>query len=92
MIYLCKKNNIMKALSLKLEEDIFKEAEKITSELNIARNKYFNNAIDSLNKFYKRRLLKKKLSKESKLVAKNSMEILKEFEQLDDEFFLDENK
>lgn len=70
----------MKALSLKLDEEIFEEVEKITSELKIARNKYFNSAIAIYNKFYKRRILKKKLAKESKIVAENSMEILREFE------------
>ena len=69
----------MKNLSLKLEDDIIEEAERISSRLNIARNKYINEAINIYNLVNKRRLLKKQLAIESKLVRKNSLEVLKEF-------------
>ena len=72
----------MKNLSLKLEDDIFEEAERITSELNIARNRYINEAINIYNLVNKKRLLKKQLITESRLVRKSSMSILKEFEKL----------
>lgn len=69
-----------KNLSLKLDEGIYQEAEKILSHINIPRNRYINLAIDCYNKFYNRRLLKSKLKKESKIVAPNSLEVLREFE------------
>jgi len=75
----------MKTLSLKLDDQIFDEAEEITSKLNLARNRYINEAVSIYNKFNKRRLLKKQLQKESKLVSKDSMDILHEFEKLVDE-------
>ena len=75
----------MKTLSLKLDDQIFNEAEEITSKLNLARNRYINEAVSIYNKFNKRRLLKKQLQKESKIVSKDSMDILHEFEKLVDE-------
>lgn len=75
----------MKILSLKLDDDIYDEAEKITSKLKLARNRYINEAVNIYNLFNKRRLLKKQLEKESKLTRKDSMDILHEFEKLIDE-------
>lgn len=74
----------MKTLSLKLDDEIFKESEKITSKLKIARNRYINEALKIYNLYNKKRLLKKQLTKESKLISKNSMEVLAEFERLTD--------
>lgn len=76
----------MKTLSLKLDDKIFDEAEEITSKLNLARNRYINEAVDIYNLYNKRRLLKKQLTKESKLTGKDSLDILHEFEK-----FIDEN-
>lgn len=75
----------MKTLSLKLDDDIFDETERLTSKLKTARNRYINEALSVYNLFNKRRLLKKQLSKESKAVMANSLEILHEFEKLMDE-------
>ena len=75
----------MKTLSLKLDDEIYEEAEKITSKLKLARNRYINEAVSVYNLFNKRRLLKKQLEKESKLTQKDALEILHEFEKLMDE-------
>jgi hypothetical protein len=72
----------MKTLSLKLDDGIFADSEKITSELKIARNRYINEAVKIYNLYNKKRLLKKQLLKESKAVRKDSMEVLAEFERL----------
>lgn len=72
----------MKTLSLKLDDNIFDEAEEITAKLKLARNRYINEAVSIYNLFNKRRLLKSQLSKESKLTSKDSMEVLHEFEKL----------
>lgn len=75
----------MKSLSLKLEDDIFAETEKVIAKAKKSRNRYINEALLLYNRLHKRRLLSKQLSKESKLVAKDSMEVLAEFEKLQDE-------
>jgi hypothetical protein len=76
----------MKTLSLKLDDKIFDEAEEITSKLNLARNRYINEAVSIYNTYNKRRLLKKQLAKESKLTSKDSIDVLREFEKLMDEY------
>jgi predicted transcriptional regulator len=75
----------MKTLSLKLDDDIFEEAEEITAKLKLARNRYINEAVSIYNLFNKRRLLKSQLAKESKLTSKDSMDVLHELEKLIDE-------
>ena len=75
----------MKTLSLKLDEDIFNDAEIITSKLKMARNRYINDAVKIYNQFNKRRLLKKQLIKESRAIKDDSLEILSDFEKLIDE-------
>ncbi len=75
----------MKTLSLKLDDQIFDDAEEITAKLKLARNRYINEAVSIYNLFNKRRLLKSQLAKESKLTSNYSMEVLYEFEKLIDE-------
>lgn len=76
----------MKTLSLKLDDTTFDEAEEITTQLNIARNRYINEAVSVYNRYNKRKILKGKLLKESKLTMKDSLKVLHEFEK-----FVDEN-
>jgi predicted transcriptional regulator len=75
----------MKILSLKLDDEIFDEAEEITSALKVARNRYINEAVSIYNRVNKKRLLKTQLAKESALTRQDSMDILHEFEKLIDE-------
>jgi len=75
----------MKILSLKLDDEIFDEAEEITSKLKLARNRYINEAVSLYNQYNKRSLLKGQLANESKLTREDSMEILYEFEKMIDE-------
>ena len=74
-----------KVLSLKLQDKVFEEAEEILRKSRKARNAYFNEAIELYNKLNKRKLLKRKLAKESVLVAADSLEVLEAFERLEDE-------
>ncbi len=73
----------MKTVSLKIDDSIFGETEKILSRISMPRNRYINEAIDYYNKVQKRQILEKKLKDESALVKKDSMNILKEFEKID---------
>lgn len=75
----------MKTLSLKLDDEIFDEAEEITGALKVARNRYINEAVSIYNRVNKKRLLKMQLAKESALTSQDSMDILHEFEKLIDE-------
>ena len=73
----------MKTVSLKIDDSIFGETEKILSRINIPRNRYINEAIEYYNKVQKRQILEKRLKAESSLVKKDSMNILKDFERID---------
>jgi len=73
----------MKNISLKIDDVVFGEIEKILSSINKPRNRYINEAIDYYNKLQRRQLIEKKLKKESELVKSESMNVLKEFEEID---------
>jgi len=60
----------MKAVSLKLEQVIFDETERIVAQRTISRNKYINEALEFYNKIQKRVLIEKKLKVESDLSKK----------------------
>jgi predicted transcriptional regulator len=69
----------MKTISLKLDEEIFKEVEEITQILRVSRNRYINEAVSSFNRVNKKELLKIQLARESALTSQDSMNTLQEF-------------
>ncbi|WP_162415342.1 hypothetical protein [Cyclobacterium roseum] len=73
----------MKNISLKIDDLVFRETEKIRERMKQPRNRYINEAIAFYNKFQRKQLLEKKLKIESNLVKADSMEILKDFEAID---------
>ncbi|MEE4286736.1 MAG: hypothetical protein V2I31_11315 [Mariniphaga sp.] len=73
----------MKTVSLKIDDSIFGETEKILSKIKKPRNRYINDAIEYYNRIQKRALIEEKLKKESDLVKADSMEVLKDFEEID---------
>ena len=73
----------MKTVSLKIDDSIFGETEKILSNIRVPRNRYINEALEYYNKVQKRKLLEKRLKTESELVKAESMKILKDFEKID---------
>jgi len=62
---------------------IFNETEKIVSILKKPRNRYINEAVDYYNKHQNRLMLEKKLLKESEMVQKDSIHVLRDFEGFD---------
>ena len=75
----------MKNLSLKMDEHVFNETEKITSKIRKNRNRYINEAVEFYNLLQKRKIISLRLKKESKIVQEESMKVLAEFEKLQDE-------
>ena len=73
----------MKTVSLKIDDSIFGETEKILSSMKKPRNRYINEAIDYYNRLQRRLMIEKRLKKESDLVKSDSMSVLKEFEEID---------
>ena len=72
----------MKSLSLKLDDEVFKETEKIIAKLDCARNRYINEALEIYNRYNKKKMLKEELRKESMLTYHESMKVLEEFEKI----------
>jgi len=73
----------MKTVSLKIDDSIFVETEKILSRIKKPRNRYINEAIDYYNRLQRRIFLEKRLENESNLVKMDSMSVLKDFEKFD---------
>jgi hypothetical protein len=74
----------MKTLSLKLEETIYEETEKLLEKIKKPRNRYINEALHYYNQIQKKKIISEQLMKESKLVSDESMNVLNEFEKLED--------
>jgi predicted transcriptional regulator len=74
----------MKTLSLKLDDNIYEETEKLLQKIDQPRNRYINEAIRYYNTLKKQELISKQLAFESHLVSQDSLSVLNEFEQLDE--------
>ena len=74
----------MHAMSLKIEDAILSDAERIVKRRKISRNAYINEAIKAYNALERRRELGEKLRFESGIVAADSLQMLKELEALGD--------
>ena len=77
----------MKVVSLKINDSIFGETEKILERIKKPRNRYINDAIEFYNKVQYQQFLEEKLKKESNLVKEDSIKMVQEFEKI---AFLDE--
>lgn len=73
----------MKTVSLKIDDSIFEETEKILSRIKKTRNRYINDALNYYNLHQRRIILEKRLKNESELVKKESLSVLNEFERID---------
>jgi len=76
-------SDIMKTLSLKLDEAVFNETEQVLHHVKKSRNRYINEALEFYNKFQKRKFIAAKLEKESELLKDESLLVLHEFEAFD---------
>jgi hypothetical protein len=73
----------MKTVSLKIDDSIFGETEKILERIKKPRNRYINEALDYYNRVQRRLILEKRLKSESDLVKNDSLTVLKDFERID---------
>lgn len=77
------KTNTMKIISLKIDDSVFVETEKILARIKTPLNRYINEAIEYYNKFQSKQILEHNLKKESDLVEADSISVLKDFEEID---------
>lgn len=73
----------MKTVSLKIDDSIFEETEKLLSRIKKPRNRYINDAIAYYNRLQKRLIIEKRLKRESDLVSIDSLNVLKDFEGIE---------
>ena len=72
----------MKTTSLEIDELVFEETDEILFSGKKQRNGYINGAFSHVQK---RSLLEEILQRESQAVRASSLEVLKEFESIEDE-------
>jgi hypothetical protein len=73
----------MKTVSLKIDDSVFGETEKILRRIKIPRNRYINEALEFYNRIKKRQIIEHKLKRESDLVKEESLNALRDFEIID---------
>lgn len=74
----------MKTLSLKLDDFVYQETEKLLEKIKKPRNRYINEALQHYNQIQKKKIIAKLLETESKLVSDESLKVLAEFENLEE--------
>jgi metal-responsive CopG/Arc/MetJ family transcriptional regulator len=75
-----------KLISVKIDEKVLEETDEMVKNLNISRNKFVNEAILEYTKMQKRAELEEQIRKEIGLIRESSLEVLKEFEALEDDY------
>lgn len=78
-------DTVSKAISLKINDSLFEEAEDLIHKMKVHRNSYINEAIRYYNRVIRRKLLKQHYQKESSLLGAHSLEINQEFQEIEDE-------
>lgn len=73
-------------ISLKIDEKLLQDTEIMVSKLGISRNKYINDAVLAYTKAQKRAEMEEQIKRASLLVRESSMEVLAEFEALEDDY------
>ena len=81
-VYTFTKSINMKNLSLKMDDAVFNETERITAKISKTRNRYINEAVEFYNLLQQRKMISHQLQKESKIVQEESMKVLADFEKL----------
>lgn len=74
-----------KPLSVKMDDDVFRDADRIVKRTHTNRNAYINKAVRFMNKLHERRLLSERYRTDAAEVRNSSAEVLKEFESFLDE-------
>ena len=75
-----------KLISLKIDEKLLQDTEIMVSKLGISRNKYINDAVLAYTKAQKKVELEAQIKREVALIRESSMEVLAEFEALEDDY------
>jgi metal-responsive CopG/Arc/MetJ family transcriptional regulator len=69
-----------------MDEKLLQDAEIMVNKLGISRNKYINDAVSAYTKAQKRAEMEAQIKREVALIRESSMEVLAEFEALEDDY------
>lgn len=75
-----------KLISVKMDENILKETDDMVKKLGISRNKYVNEAVAEYTRAKKKADIEAQIKNEIEVIRESSMEVLKEFEALEDDY------
>ncbi|MFZ1705933.1 MAG: hypothetical protein WAT79_16425 [Saprospiraceae bacterium] len=75
-----------KLISVKMDENLLKETDAMVKKLGMSRNKYVNEAVVEYTKAKKKADLEEQIKKEIEVIRESSMEVLREFEALEDDY------
>ena len=73
----------MKTINVNIDNENFTEMGEILAKVKKTRNRYINEALAYYNRLQQRILLENKLQKESYLIREDSMNTLKDFEDIE---------
>jgi predicted transcriptional regulator len=76
---------MLKMISLKLEEEAFRDADRLAKRSHVSRNAYINKAVKFMNRLHERKLLSVRYRVDAREANASSSEVLKEFESFQDE-------
>jgi hypothetical protein len=74
-------NTMSKAISVKIDEEVFLQAERIVRRQHTNRNAYINKAIRLLNRLAERDMLRGVLERESLASRKENAKVLRDFDE-----------
>lgn len=75
---------VSQLLSLKMDEEIFRETEGLLKKIHLPRNAYINRAVAFYNRCQKRLLTKKKIQKDVAFLKDDTRQFIESFELLED--------
>lgn len=74
-----------KPLSVKMDDAVFRDADRIVKRIHTNRNAYINKAVRFMNKLHERKLMSEQYRSDSLEAQASSREVLKEFDSFLDE-------
>jgi predicted transcriptional regulator len=74
-----------KALSVKMDEGVFRDADRLAKRAHISRNAYINKAVKLMNRLQERQKRSEQYRVDALEARASSKEVMKEFERFLDE-------
>ena len=73
----------MSLVTIRISQELMNKTNQIARSLKVSRNEYIRKSILTMNESIKQQELRAQLTKSSKLVRKNSMQVNKDFDEIE---------